>query len=212
MDKLNEDIIRILVAVLVGALIGAEREFRDKAAGLRTMTLICLGSALFTMFSSKLGGPNEAARIASNIVVGVGFLGAGSIVRNNGRVFGLTTASTVWLSAALGMGVGAGYYELVAVTTVISLMVLRWFPLVEPHLSRKYELRVYQIVCANDVDRIDELAAMVAACKMEVNHRQQRKASETEMICVFEVEGREDYHEKFTRHLLADSTIKSVTF
>ena len=100
----EEDIIRLSAALLVGGLIGAEREYHGKAAGLRTMIMICVGSALFTMLSSKIGGSGD--RIAANIVNGIGFLGAGIIFREESRIKGLTTAATVWVVSALGMCVG----------------------------------------------------------------------------------------------------------
>ena len=107
-NLLTENIIRIGFAVLIGGIIGAEREFRDKAAGFRTIILITVGSALFTIFSASMDPGFTRTRVAANIVTGIGFLGAGAIVREHGRIGGLTTAATIWLSAALGMGVGAG--------------------------------------------------------------------------------------------------------
>lgn len=92
----------MLVAILIGGLIGAEREFHEKAAGFRTITFICLGSTLFTMLSLELGGARDPVRIAASIVTGIGFIGAGVILRDGGRIVGLTTASTIWISAALG--------------------------------------------------------------------------------------------------------------
>jgi putative Mg2+ transporter-C (MgtC) family protein len=99
-----EDVVKIILAVAAGGLIGLEREFRDKAAGFRTLIFICMGAALFTIFSARLAGTNDPTRIAANIVSGVGFLGAGVILREGGRVIGLTTAATIWLTAALGIG------------------------------------------------------------------------------------------------------------
>ena len=87
-----EDLLKILLAVVVGGAIGIEREFRDKAAGFRTLIFICLGATLFTMFSLNLAGDKDPTRIASAIVSGVGFLGAGVILREGGRVIGLTTS------------------------------------------------------------------------------------------------------------------------
>jgi putative Mg2+ transporter-C (MgtC) family protein len=96
------------MAVLVGGIVGAEREYQDKAAGFRTIILITLGSTLFTIFSLSMDPGFTQTRVAANIVTGIGFLGAGAIVRDGGRIAGLTTAATIWLSAALGMGIGAG--------------------------------------------------------------------------------------------------------
>lgn len=100
-DILTEDLIKLGVAILVGGIIGAEREFRDKAAGFRTLILITVGSTLFTIFSLRMDPGFAQTRIAANIVTGIGFLGAGAIIREHGRVGGLTTAATIWLSAAL---------------------------------------------------------------------------------------------------------------
>ena len=97
---LSEDIFKILLAIGIGGAIGLEREYRDKAAGFRTLIFICVGATLFAMLSSKLAGDRDPTRIAANIVSGVGFLGAGVILRDGGRVVGLTTAATIWLVAA----------------------------------------------------------------------------------------------------------------
>ena len=119
----------MLVAILIGGLIGAEREFHDKAAGFRTITFICLGSTLFTILSLELGGVRDPVRIAASIVTGIGFIGAGVILRDGGRIVGLTTASTIWIAAALGMGIGSGYFLLAGIATGLILIGLWGFPL-----------------------------------------------------------------------------------
>jgi putative Mg2+ transporter-C (MgtC) family protein len=102
--------ISILMAFLCGAIVGFEREKGHKPAGLRTQILICVGSAIFTVISmSPVLGGNEPARIAAQIVTGVGFLGAGSILRDHKQITGLTTAATIWTVSAIGIVVGAGY-------------------------------------------------------------------------------------------------------
>jgi putative Mg2+ transporter-C (MgtC) family protein len=133
-----DDLVKILLAIAVGGAIGLEREFRDKAAGFRTLIFICLGSTLFTMLSQTLGAADngDPTRIASNIVAGVGFLGAGVILRKGGHVVGLTTAASVWLVAALGMGIGAGRYALTLTVTAVTLFVLLVFPFVERWIDR----------------------------------------------------------------------------
>lgn len=104
------DIALILAAIFCGALIGAEREKKIKPAGLRTMILICLGSAVFTLISLALAGEQgEKGRVAAQVVTGIGFLGAGAIIQGPGGVRGLTTAATIWAVAAIGMVVGTGY-------------------------------------------------------------------------------------------------------
>lgn len=132
-----DDLLRILLAIAIGGAIGIERELRHKAAGLRTVIFVCLGSTLFTMMSIRLAGPgDDPTRIASAIVTGVGFLGAGAILQHGTQVLGLTTAATVWLVAALGMAVGAGHYALALAVTASTLVVLSLFPALERWIDR----------------------------------------------------------------------------
>ena len=108
--QLPPDILpKLLLSILVGGAIGVEREYRSKSAGFRTLTLICLGSALFTIFSEYIGAGSNPDRIASNIATGIGFVGAGVIFKGDFGVNGITTAAMIWVTAALGMGIGAGY-------------------------------------------------------------------------------------------------------
>jgi putative Mg2+ transporter-C (MgtC) family protein len=117
-----------VAAVVCGAIVGAEREKREKPIGTRTLTLVSLGSAVFTMLSFAIGAPNDHARIAAQIVTGVGFLGAGAIIRGKFGITGLTSAATIWAVSAMGMLVGAGYVGaglglsvlILAVLTIIS--------------------------------------------------------------------------------------------
>lgn len=104
------DIFSIVLAVVLGAAIGIEREFSGKAAGLRTNVLICLGAAAFTIISKRMaGGDDSLTRIAAQVVTGVGFLGAGAIIQDRGGVHGLTTAATIWFVASLGMACGGRF-------------------------------------------------------------------------------------------------------
>ena len=128
--------ISILVAFLCGAIVGFEREKGHKPAGLRTQILICLGSAIFTVASmSKALGGHEPARISAQIVTGVGFLGAGSILRDRHQITGLTTAATIWTVSAIGIVVGAGYVTVGVLLSVGVLIVLASFRQVEMLLS-----------------------------------------------------------------------------
>lgn len=106
------DLIKAVSSLIVGMMLGAERELKDKAAGFRTITLICLGSTLFTVLSYKLGGgeSEDATRIASYVVSGIGFLGAGVIFKDGFSINGLTTASIIWIAAAIGMSIGFGQF------------------------------------------------------------------------------------------------------
>ncbi|MFM8473553.1 MAG: MgtC/SapB family protein, partial [Candidatus Kapaibacterium sp.] len=107
-----EDVVKLMLAVVVGGLIGLEREYSSKAAGFRSIVLICIGSTLFTMLSLQLGGAANADRIAANIITGIGFIGAGVVFKDGVSITGITTASSIWATAALGMAIGGGHYLL----------------------------------------------------------------------------------------------------
>ena len=120
------DLLSIILAIVLGGVIGLEREISGKAAGLRTNVLICLGAAVFTIISKRMVDVTEGSttRIAAQIVTGVGFLGAGAIIQDRGGVHGLTTAATIWLVASIGMACGAGFYPLAVVAALIAILVL----------------------------------------------------------------------------------------
>ena len=120
-----EDIVlRILAALILGGIIGLERQYHDKPAGFATNTLICAGSALFTLLSisSAFNYGGDPARIAAQIVAGVGFLGAGSILREGNKISGLTTAAGIWLVAAVGMAAGYGEILMASIATLFVLI------------------------------------------------------------------------------------------
>ena len=130
--------LRLLLAAGLGAAIGIERELHQKPAGLRTNTLIAVGSALFTTVSVQLatmGGTPD--RVAAQIVTGIGFLGAGAILHSGRSVHGMTTAATIWVNAAVGMAAGAGQYAMAAVATAITLVVLAVLAPFERHFERR---------------------------------------------------------------------------
>ena len=117
---------RLLLAAALGAVLGIERELRQKSAGLRTNILIAVGSALFTLMSIEMAEASgtDPTRIAAQIVTGIGFLGAGAIMRTDVGVQGLTTAATVWVNAAVGVAVGGGEYHLAVIATSVTVAVL----------------------------------------------------------------------------------------
>jgi len=121
-----EMVLRVLLAVALGAIIGFQRGKAEKPAGMRDLVLICAGAALFTVVSIYGFGAVDQARVAAGIVTGIGFLGAGAIIRRGegGVVKGLTTAATIWVTAGIGLAAGAGMYILATVTTFLALVVL----------------------------------------------------------------------------------------
>lgn len=136
---------RLLLACLLGGVIGLERELKRKAAGVRTNLLIAMGAALFTLLSAVLAGDSsDKSRIASNIVQGVGFLGAGLILHNRTRVSGLTSAATVFVVAAIGMACGAGLYAPALLATIIVVLALEGVGFLERRASLKLYPLIYE--------------------------------------------------------------------
>ncbi len=197
-----EEIFRVVLAVLVGGLIGAEREFRDKAAGFRTMILICVGAALFALFSLRFGSD----RVASNIATGVGFIGAGVIMRETGRVTGLTTAAAIWLTAALGLGLGLGAYLFVLVTTVVVMVVFWFFPPLEEQIKRVREDRLYEITCSLRPEKVAELRALLRRNGLHTKGEKEAKVGEhLRWIC--DAYGSPAAHHRFVQSLFADPEV-----
>lgn len=140
----NGAIGRLMTACLLGAAIGLDREVNRKAAGVRTNLLICMGAAFFTLLSAVLAGdasPNKG-QVASNIVQGIGFLGAGLILHNRSRVSGLTSAASVWVVASIGMACGAGLYAAAVVAAIIVILALE----IVGFLERRANLKRYPLV------------------------------------------------------------------
>jgi putative Mg2+ transporter-C (MgtC) family protein len=172
---------RLLMACAMGGAVGIEREWRHKDSGLRTNILICMGSALFTVMSPVLagvGGSNQG-QVASNIVQGIGFLGAGLILHTKSRVLGLTSAASVWVVAAIGMTCGAGLYIEAGIATVLVLLSLQVVGFFESKLGWKRYSMIYEVraevgtLMTKDIvgaDRAEAVAEDVAASL----HRMQR--------------------------------------
>jgi putative Mg2+ transporter-C (MgtC) family protein len=199
---------RLLLAIAIGGAIGAERESRDKAAGFRTMTLICLGSALFTTFSTRLTEDfGDPSRVAAQIVTGVGFLGAGAILRDGGRISGLTTAATIWITAALGMGVGSGDWRVSLVAGGLTVSVLWLFPSVERFIDLRRESETYTVTCGDsEVPRLD---AVVSGSGLTVLVRTVGRDRSTAVVSWLLI-GRHSCHEQLVSALFRDPEVNSL--
>ncbi|MEP6916769.1 MAG: MgtC/SapB family protein [Acidobacteriota bacterium] len=135
-----ELVTRLLTAAVLGAVLGLERELKHKSAGLRTNILIAVGAALFTVMSYEFGQHPGAdpGRLAAQVVTGIGFLGAGAIMRNDTGVQGMTTAATVWVNAAIGVAAGGGKYHLALIATGVTLSALLILDPVERLIDRRF--------------------------------------------------------------------------
>lgn len=150
---------KALLAIMCGGLIGVEREFHNKPAGFRTNILICLGSMLFMWLSIQVadavapGRPADPGRIAAQVVTGIGFLGAGTILQSRGRIIGLTSAAMIWVGAAVGMAIGAGYGFIGFLTTLLVLGVLVGLGLFERRIFGKCVFNECQVEFEDDRGR-----------------------------------------------------------
>ena len=177
----EEYIIRILLAAAVGGAIGLERAYHDKSAGFRTMILIATGSAFFMIMSDVIGEPiQDNARIAAALVSGIGFLGAGVIIKNGTGISGLTTAASIWLVASLGMGMGVGMYQLVLVVAGVILFVLWFLPPFERKIDSLHDFFSFHITIKNTDKQEDKLLEMFADAGVKVVHisRSQEKGTQ----------------------------------
>lgn len=211
MVNLPADALKLLLAVFVGGLIGVEREFRHKVAGFRTNIFICTGAMLFTVFASRYSVPGDAVHIIANIVSGVGFIGAGVILRQESRIAGLTTAAIIWLTAALGMGIGMGEYLLVGVTTVAVMVILWTFPVFERRIGQIQEGRTYEFTCLKKSTNLRQLEDWLSEYHLQLRNQKRVKRGD-KLSCSWEVWGSCTGHELFVDKLLADDEIEEYHF
>jgi len=151
----TEETIQLLIALVVGGVIGIEREISSKAAGFRTMILISVGSTLFTIMSIKLGSNGSADRIAANILTGIGFIGAGVVFKDGFNVIGLTTAATIWITAALGMAIGSKDYRLAGEGAMLTITVLFLFEYIQNMITSRHQHRGYEIVLQKGLSSLE---------------------------------------------------------
>jgi putative Mg2+ transporter-C (MgtC) family protein len=207
-----EDLIKILLSLAIGGCIGWEREYQGKSAGLRTMIVICMGSAFFTIFSIYLGFIGHTPdRIASNIITGIGFLGAGIIFREENKVTGMTTAATIWITAALGMGIGGGYYLVSVIGTLVVLAVLLSLVPVQQWIDHSNQSRTYRIVCNYQLQTMQTYEQLFRSHHMRVYRGAHTKSGET-ITGNWTVQGPVREHEKIIKLLLDDPAIREFDF
>ncbi|MDP9960706.1 MgtC/SapB family protein [Chryseobacterium lathyri] len=148
---IQNELLLILISVFLGLLIGAEREYRNRSAGLRTFILVCFGSCIFTILSIKIGVENPD-RLAANIITGIGFLGAGVIFKGDNKIDGITTATTIWATASIGMAVGSGYVYLSLLGTALVLLILSALIYLQNFIDSSHKIREYKITVTRSED------------------------------------------------------------
>lgn len=208
MEFLSEDYLAMLVSVLCGSLLGIEREYHNKSAGLRTIVLICLGSTIFTIMSRRIGGTED--RIAANIITGIGFIGAGVIFKENFNVKGLTTAAVIWISAAIGMVIGITEYKLAFILSFIVLVVLSSFGRLEYFIDFINHKRTYRIIFIDDnIDNIALISEMAKEEKLSSVVKHLSK-SDNRLIVHFEIRGNKKHFKNLTEKLVIKPAVLAV--
>lgn len=203
-------LLKLIYSFIIGGCIGAEREYRSKSAGFRTMILICTGSFLFTVFSMHIG-TSSPDRIASNILTGIGFIGAGVIFRSDDGINGITTAASIWITAALGIGIAAGFYWLVLATTVLVLILLFLFTRIEAWIDHKSQYRKYKIVTNYHYHVLLQYEKILGECSLKYK-RIKRTRSGKDISALWVVSGPEKAHDQFVEKILSDQSVKEFEF
>jgi putative Mg2+ transporter-C (MgtC) family protein len=208
---LNEQIIRLLLAVILGSVVGLEREYVQQYAGLRTHILVCLGAAVFTLISISdlsagmgvLSGDGETtyrlvrdpARIAAQVVTGIGFIGGGAVLRNGSSIRGLTTAASLWMMGSIGMLVGVGSYQLAIVATIFSFLVLFLIGTLERSVFHKHQKKYtrYKIQVTLEETSLDSLTQWIESSfpkkVLDVKTQKNPEQNTLTLICVIEAQG-----------------------
>ncbi|PYY16889.1 MAG: magnesium transporter MgtC [Acidobacteria bacterium] len=209
---LSSSIARLLLAAVLGGLIGLERSIRRKSAGIRTNMFICMGAALFTILSDIIPDPSigDRTRIASNIVQGVGFLGAGAILHAKGGVSGLTTAATIWVVASIGIAAGAGHYLLATFATVIILVALLLLGSIEAKLGLKRIAMSYEIKGESAPKILDEINELLEDRRLFMQGLQVGRSQNLSRV-IFSVTCTLPEHEKLQADLKMRSNFESVS-
>jgi putative Mg2+ transporter-C (MgtC) family protein len=204
-------LLRLLLAAFLGGLIGLERQLRRKPAGIRTNMLICFGAALFTIISYEMAGEvsGDHTRIAAQIIPGIGFIGAGVVIRDRGAVLGITSAATIFVMASIGMAVGAGMLATAIFATLMVLVALVVLGYLEDRLGLQTRLMTFQLIAAANADLLVPAHRIVEAAKIEAR-RWQTHTSDGTLIVDFEAEV--TYHQErelFTKFAALNAKVEA---
>jgi putative Mg2+ transporter-C (MgtC) family protein len=208
---LSSTLARLLLAAALGGIIGLERQLRHKPAGLRTNMFICFGAAMFTVLSRQLAGtPLDSARIAAQIIPGIGFIGAGSILHARASVTGLTTAATLFVVASVGMAAGGGLYLTACFATVIILLALVLLGRMEAAFFLKSFITTYEVTGRN-VDAMLQEANRLLDAEQLTMQSVHVASGVPDSRMVFSVDCERDQQSAFSILLHESSVFGSVT-
>lgn len=202
---------QLALATLLGGAIGLERELGGKPAGLRTNILICLGSVLYTQLSITMAGPSaDPTRVAAQIVTGVGFIGAGTILHARGAVVGLTSAATIWVVAAIGVALGARYYLEAVGATLLVILVLQGLGRIEGFIARQATRSRLTIHARPDPNVLEELETLVRRAGLDIDQQTTRREN-VDLVVEFQLRGPKRLHDQAMIALLHHPGVRTVS-
>jgi putative Mg2+ transporter-C (MgtC) family protein len=212
-DLLSKTMVRLALAAVLGGIIGLERELKRKPAGLRTNMFICFGSAMFTILSTELAGEwgiGDHTRIAAQIIPGIGFIGAGSILHDKGGVSGLTTAATLFVVASIGMAAGGGLYLLAIFATMLIYLALHLLGLMERQFNLKPLMMNYIIVSDKSADDlVAEVNSILEDQSKEMHGMHLSRFNGKEKL-IFSVAGTRNEHKELVSRLRQSDDLKNL--
>ncbi len=207
---MDSELYYLLCAAAIGAVIGLEREYKNKTAGLRTMIMVSMASCLFTILSRQIGEVSDD-RIAANILTGLGFLCAGVIFKDENRISGITTATTIWMVAALGMAIGAGYIALGLYGTILVLLILSLLTYLEKMVEEFNLIRDYKMICHYEQGLSHYYEQLFKQYGLKAKHVLQVLKSD-EIILHWNISGKRQRHNLLVEELSQDPRIKRLSF
>ncbi|PZP45823.1 MAG: magnesium transporter MgtC [Pseudopedobacter saltans] len=208
-NNVNHEVVLILFSILIGLIIGTEREYQNKSAGLRTFVLVSFGSCIYTILSYKIG-MSTADRIASNIVTGIGFLGAGVIFKDESKISGINTATTIWATASLGMSIGSDHIYLALFGTFLVLVILRLLSFLQDYIDRHHKISDYKLVtCSEEEYKLCMSLFENFHLKSQVV---KQDYSNGQLATTWRLTGNIVNHQEFTKKLRSDDKIVAYHF
>lgn len=202
--------LQLALAVVLGGAIGLERELGGKPAGLRTNILICMGSVLYTKLSLALGVAGDHSRVAAQIVTGVGFIGAGTILHARGAVVGLTSAATIWVVAAIGVALGAGLALEAVLTTLFVIVVLQGLGRIEKVVERQATVRRLIVHARPDPSPLEDIETVVRRTGVDII-RQETRRENVDLVIELELRGAKRLQDQVMIALLHHGSVRTVS-
>ena len=206
-----ELLIQLVLAVILGGAIGLERELKGKPAGLRTNILISIGATLFTVLSMRMAAERgDPGRVAAQILAGVGFIGAGTILHTRGAVTGLTSAATIWVVAAIGMALGSGAYVEAVGTTLLVLVVLAGLASLEKVLAHRSSISRLVVHARPAPEILPAIEDLVKRTGLELERSESRQEN-TDLVIELELRGPKRLHDQLLLGLMHHPAVRSVS-